>query len=636
MKPEPRSDARGILPYVLAAAIVAPASIARLPAAVADPGSFPACPDPDSIAIVYQTPFMESGTELRPDSLLYGRTTFWAIARPAADCEEGKHRPRVELFLDEIPTASEDPPNRFITDVGTNLRGTLVRLVVTLAGSTSEPTRTVERTVKTLDASVAPSDRRTFGASFQETETVWMGPPDRLTLTVVAKDESGDYVRDLRSGELAVFLKSERLPQSAILDFEGPEARKPVRILLALDVSAYIKPGRKGSTFHPRYRSFVEDLVLGGLEDVAASLEGNPAMPPVELGIVRYARSSEWLAQSFWRLDRGVTAEQLHTLREFLLKPAPEGWALGKGDAEAALQSMKMLWHYFDGRRGVVLAPTGREVSIGRADRIFSPSSLVDPETHKERLETVKSSLERGDEGADRHVFEHTERRFPMVFALLPAFPAERDRLGYDALQKTVRESGGMVIAWSGGLKKQDFVDCLRTAVEDLSHGYLATFEIPNDSQTPKWKRLSLESSRPHVLLRAPTFYRSSGDLCHYLPSYLVTQDPVARLVAADRGSTCWRDRDVAAMIQTRLFGRPAELETSPAVKRELFRSFVELRFRQLQSARTKRQAKKAYRDLVTLSSMAGAYDPALLESYRAIADRVRAGSNPPISPPEP
>ena len=281
---------------------------------------------------------------------------------------------------------------------------------------------------------------------------------------------------------------------------------------------------------------------------------------------------------------------------------------------------MKAVWHYFDGQRAVVLAPWGKDVPSARGQATFHPASLADPRSVSERLESAARSLERGESDALPVIFQHTERRFPMLYALMPVSRDEQEHRGYGALRELVGNSGGEVFPWSPGKRMEPLVDCLLTAVGDLAHGYLVTVEIPNDSQEPAWKRVTARSSRPKVRLRAPSFYRASGELCHYVPSYLVAPDPVQRLVAAQQASACWRSSDVEEMMEARLAGPPEDREPEPLVRAELLRSYVAMRFRQLQEARSSRQRRKASQAIAALESLWEGMDPALLQSYREIS----------------
>jgi hypothetical protein len=334
----------------------------------------------------------------------------------------------------------------------------------------------------------------------------------------------------------------------------------------------------------------------------------------VEVGLVRYAKSAQWLEDPFWRADGGLPESLRASFRDFLLGlPNPSWLATGHADADAALDAMRRLWHYFDGRRGLIVLPRGEETFTGRRQAAFLPPRL---EHGRPSIEEAAARIRDGDPGPVERILQHTDRRYPTVYAILPATTVPEGKRGRDWIRRLTEATGG-VTAWSDEDLPEQFEKLLRLAYDDLRNAHVMVAEIPNDEQQFRWKKIKVRSERDDARLRSPTLYESSGNICHYLPSYLFTEDPVTRLVAANEAARCWQRPDLQELLFARLHVK-SDRETDPLVREEIFRSYVELTFRRLQTT-TGKQRKTTRETLDRF--IARVDDEALKTSYTAIAD---------------
>ncbi len=575
------------------------------------PGRFPACPDTDSIAIAYRDSVSNHPLRLLPESLLYGRLSFWPIAGSRKDCVSGRVD-GTELFVDYTPIARSGE-GTFDVDLREDLRGVLVTLKVHLI----EPDgarRVIEKSVWTLDASIRSSGRRHLGERVEESQSVRAGPPDRLTITVIATGREDEYVTDLDRSEFSIRLEGIRIEDSALIDFIPPSPANALQILIAVDISSFLKPGGGQPGFTDEYPAFVDDVLLDGLDHLAAKVQGRTGR--VDVALVRYAQSAQWLQDPFWRADRGFPTAQRDRFREFMLTPPSPSWAAtGRADADATLDSMRRLWHYFPGNRAIIVLPRGREVFTGRGQPSFLPP---DAEVARDSIEVVAGRIRMGEDSGVPNVFQHTERRYPVVYALPSATMFDDQGRGHDWIRKLAERTGGRWNYVSAHEERAAFLEILISAVDDLRNGYLMTFEVPNDSQEPRWKKIAVKTSRPATELRAPTMYKASGGICHYIWSYLITEDPITRLVAADEAALCWEDPRVPELLEFRLRTDGENRERNPLVREELRRSLLETRFRQIRSYRG-RARRRTFDELMSfLERQPGA--GGLEGSYRDIA----------------
>lgn len=573
------------------------------------PGELPRCPDPNSLAIAYKDGVTGEPALLRPESLLRGRTELWPVARPRPDCDESLAPVTVAFSVNFTPIQAQPGSSVFAVDTGPSLKGELVALELTLADGSR-----ITRRVWTLDASIATSTRRYVGERMEESDEVRTGPPDRVTLNLFATDKQDRYITDLRQDELSVEVESIPLAAGAIHQIIPPSPDIPLRILIAIDVSTFLEQGVSQVRFSDRYPEFVDDVVMAGLESFSRYVKSlEPPVPAVEVGLVRYARSGQWLEDPFWRADVGLSESQRAKFHDFLVGlPNPSWLADGYADADTTLHAMRRLWHYFEGRRALIVLPRGEETFTGRGHAPFLPPRL---EHGPPSIEEAAAQIRDGDPGPVERILQHTDRRYPTVYAILPSTP------GRDWIRKLVDATGG-VNAWSDDDLSEQFEKHLRLAYDDLRNAHVMIVEIPNDAQQTRWKKIKVRSERDGARLRSPTFYESSGNICHYLPSYLLTEDPVTRLVAADEAARCVGQTGLAGLLQQRLYGT-SERESDLLVRAEILRSSIELMFRRLQRA-TGKDRKTAHRDLLAFIAKSDA-DKELKARYTSIANSLIA-----------
>jgi len=593
---------------------------AGLPAEIGGPGQFPGCPDPASVALAYRDEGSGVASLLRPESLLYGKVELWPVAVGRGDCPQPLVVARATLSVNYTPVPAEQS-NLFRLDIGTGLHGNLVELSLTLSDPRGATT-TITRRVWTLDASTRTSGKRSVGSRIEETQKVRGGPPDRLTLTLVARDASGGYVTDLRRDELAVRLESRRIPDEDILELRPPAPEAPIRLIVLVDVSPFLEQGESRARFNARYPDFVEQVILEGLATLVRHIqESTGPVPAVEVGLVRYALSAQWLKETFWRADKGFPAATAASMRDFLLTPPPASWpATGATDADAALDSLRRLWHYFDGRRALLIIPGGREAYTGRGLHSYLPPGPDETRIGAEPIEAVAEKLRGGDTTAVRYVLQHTERRYPGVYALVPNVPVADQGRGIGWFRLLADATGGVWETENIDGLSQQFASLLRLVFDDLRNSHTLSVDVPNEDQVPGWKRIFLTSMRHGVTLQAPTMYEASGSICHYLGSYLVTEDPITRLVAASEAGACWERPGLQELLLHRLYGDSSS-EENPLVREELYRSLLEVTFRLLQnpSGKIRRSADRNLRTVLARADQ----DDALRASYRAIAGRL-------------
>lgn len=582
-----------------------------LPASAAPP-PLPRCPDAGDLTIAYRDPYMDEGTTLRPESLLIGVTAFWATAGRDTACRETASL--VELFVDEAPVPLDTASQRFVIDLGGRLLSHLVRLQVTLTQEASGEVRTVTRSVRTMDASGGA--RRTWvGSRLQEAAVVAAPPVDTLVLTMSAEGPDGP-VLDLTKEEVKVVVDGKTsLRGDDITGFEPPSGNLPVRLLLAFDVSAHLEKGKEGLGFNREHRTYVREVVLPALRMLKPRpLEGRP-LPPIELGFARYGRTVEWHARPFWRLDEGIREEQIEALATFLLSSPPAAWVPDQADGITALESLKGLWHFFRGRRGVFLAVRSPDVFSGMQEQVFSPS-VLDPDWRTiSRLNDAADRLDRGDGEVARAVLQHTERRSPKIYVWLPAagFPGKAS----SDLPDLAVQSGGEVRRYGEADRAEVLAQGIDRSLEDLIRSYRLSVEIPNDRQKGRTREVWVNALRRGVDVRAQRAYRTSRGLCEYLPSYLIDPDPVLRLVAAGQVGSCGESAEVATMVRARLFGGG---EANSLVLARLLRGYVQLLLRELQGEPGRGRRREILDELDALDPPATLLEPVLLGSYRSIA----------------
>jgi len=566
------------------------------------------------VAIAYRDEVVGEPSLLRPESLLYGRTEFWPTARAAASCADRQGVLKAALFLNYTPIAPQPGSHVFVVDVGKSLQGNLVALTLTDAAGTPV---TITRKVWTLDGSIETTRRRSVGERIEESGEVRQGPPDRVTLNIVATDKEGRYVPDLGREDLSVIVENRRIDDAAILDLVHPSPGIPIRLLIAVDVSTFLEQGGAQARFNEHYEDFVDHVVIAGLDSLSRYVADlPPPVPPVEVGLVRYALSAQWLEDPFWRADRGLTQAIRIKLREFLLtKPSASWLATGFADADASLDAMRRLWHYFEGRRALLVLPRGAEAHTGRGQRAFLPPK---PEVGADSIETVAAQFRDGEEGPVANILQHTERRYPTVYTIIPVETARAAGGGHDWVRKLADATGGLTLFSDEDLPER-FAELLRVTFDDLRSAHLITIEVANDAQQPRWKKVSVRPGNGDMEFRAPTLYESSGDICYYVSSYLLNEDPITRLVAANEAAKCWQRPGLQELLFARLHGK-SDRETDPLVREEIFRSYLELTFRRLRTA-TGKQRKTVRESLDRF--IARMDDDALKTSYTAIADRV-------------
>ncbi|MCZ6476834.1 MAG: hypothetical protein O6851_00705 [Gemmatimonadetes bacterium] len=588
------------------------------------PPELPLCLETASLTIAYRDPLMGRAETLRPESLLFGRTAFWPTALESADCDESVSL--VELFLDEAPVPLHGAAGGFALDLGRGLRSYLVRVELTLRNRETGASRTVERTVRTMDASVAQSGSGRSGSRLRESRRVLASPSDRLVLTMSVTGPDDEYVLDVTKDELKLVLGSVRtLRGDALIELNPPSENLPVRLLIAFDVSGFLERTEAGLRFVDDYRRLVDHSVLPGLQAAAPSPLPDSSLPPIEVGFVRYAQTAEWFVQPFLRLDRGISARDLDKLRSFLLAPPRADWIPGQADTKTTMEAMKGLWHFFRGRRGVLLAPRGRVVFSGRLQQIFSPSVLKPQEDVEEQLAEVTRRLEKGDGAIVQSILQHTERRFPKIHVWLPIYHGPAVERGFGELVNLAGQTGGSVFTYDIKRPGDTFRAAVQATLDDLIRSYRLTVEIPNPQQKPVVKEAMVRVLRRDVEVRAPRYYKSSADLCHYLPSYLIDQDPLLRLVAAASAGSCRESSAVDTLVVARLLGPANGREASPLVLKQLLRSYVQIRLRRIQDARSRRRREQIYQELIAIEVPPELLEPALLESYREIG-RALAG----------
>ncbi len=580
---------------------------------VAESGALPRCPDPDSVAIAWKSALTGETSLLRPESLLYGGIELWPTARPLSSCDEGSPPVKVSLFVNYTPIQFRPGTNVFAVDAGMTLQGNLI--VLEIDRGSGPP---ITRRVWTLDASVRSSVRRFIGERLEESDEVRTEPPDLVTLNVFARDKQDQYISDLRQDEMSVEVESIPLPGTAIRKLVPPDDGIPLRLLIAIDVSTFLEQGESQARFNERYEEFVDGVVMAGLDSFAGHLLAlAPPIPAVEVGLVRYAKSAQWLEDPFWRADAGLPDRRRRQIRDFLLSaPNPSWLATGHADADAALDSMRRLWHYFDGRRALLVLPRGEEAFTGRRQGAFLPP----PSEHEDvSIEAAAAQIRDGDPGPVARVLQHTERRYPTVYTMMPVPTVVEGKRGRDWIRRLAEATGGTT-EWSDEDLPGKFYRLLQQAFDDLRNGHVLLVEIPNDAQQPRWTKLKIRAARDGVQLRAPTLYESSGNICHYLPSYLTTEDPVTRLVAANEAARCVDRTDLQQLIQHRLLAKEKR-ETDPLIRAELFRSNTELLFRRLQRAKGKDRG-IIYDTLLAFIKRSGA-DGELKSGYAATAKRL-------------
>ena len=571
------------------------------------PGELPRCPDPNSVAIAWKSALTGETSLLRPESLLYGGIELWPVARAEARCDEGHAPARVAFSVNYTPIQPQPGSNVFAVDAGVTLQGNLIAVEITRG---SGPPMT--RRVWTLDASIRSSARRMVGERIEESDEIRSGPPDRVTLNLFARDEQDLYIPDLRQDELSVEVNSTPLPAGAIHQLIPPSPEIPLRMLIAIDISTFLEQGGSQVRFNDHYPEFVDDVVMAGLESFSRYLASlPPPVPAVEVGVVRYARSAQWLEDLFWRADGGLSESQRAKFHDFLAGvPNPSWLADGYADGDATLAAMRRLWHYFEGRRALIVLPRGMETLAGRRQGAFLPP----PSKYEDvSIEAAAAQIRDGDSGPVERVLQHTERRYPTIYTVMHV-------RGKDWIRKLADATGG-VTEWSDEDLPEKFDDILKLAFDDLRNAHALQVEIPNDAQQPRWKKLKVRVARDGVNLRASTLYESSGNICYYLPSYLTTEDPVTRLVAANEAAKCVDRADLQQLMQLRLVGKEHR-ETDPLVRAELFRSNIELLFRRLQSAQGKGDRGVVYDTLLAFIKRSDA-DAELKSDYAGIAKRL-------------
>ena len=78
-------------------------------------------------------------------------------------------------------------------------------------------------------------------------------------------------------------------------------------------------------------------------------------------------------------------------------------------------------------------------------------------------------------------------------------------------------------------------------------------------------------------------------------------------------------------LVVARLLGPANGREASPLVLKQLLRSYVQIRLRRIQDARSRRRREQIYQELIAIEVPPELLEPALLESYREIG-RALAG----------
>ncbi len=388
--------------------------------ALPDVGGTIVCPDVESLTVLYRSEVVTEPRAVTAITVLYGPTRFLpALAR--GDCDERLRIETVRLFLNEAPVLPDRPGEAaFAADLGHDLGAATVRAEVGLRGPGG--LRVLTYQVETLDASAAREATRTLGERREERLTVQSVPYDSLALPVIARGPHGRPVAGLGRESFRFSVDGRQLDAALVKSFRPPEANRPLRLALLVDVSSHLVDGRTGPSWETRWARFVDTCLLDGIRTFARSEHGG-AFPEVEIVLVRYAGTPHWFMAVPFLRSKEVDERTLADLRSFFLSPPDRAWRSYESSMANALKAVEPILHYASGATAIVVVGTGRNTAPTRSFRFFPALVPAVRAAREEEVRKLGRELELGDP-AGKHdlsdeIRQHNLRKPPLVYAYI-------------------------------------------------------------------------------------------------------------------------------------------------------------------------------------------------------------------------
>ncbi|MBI3447378.1 MAG: VWA domain-containing protein [Acidobacteria bacterium] len=363
------------------------------------------------------------------DSPVFGKVTLEATVEPA----DGVHPLKVEFFVDgALVGTALDAPYRAPWD----------------AGDGAEP-HTIRARVYTDDGKIAIVETKTIARLGVERARVLL-----VEVYATVKTEDGRFVNDLKQESFSIL--EGGAPQKISL---FTQERKPVQIVLLLDVSASMHRDQKITRAIDAASAFVESLEPGD-----------------RVALVTF--SDEVRVVQPFTSDRPAVLEVLATVEP------QRGTAL----YDAIYAGVTLLGHE-EGRRALVLLSDGQDQSFDG----------MGPGSNRTLEEAIDESLRQQVTAFTIGLGEQLEGDFDFT----------RRHSALEVLTKLASDTGGRFL-------KVERPGRLRSAFEkildEMRFQYTLGYHPTNDRRDGSWRGLSVAVSRPRVVVTARKGYFAPGD----------------------------------------------------------------------------------------------------------------------------